>query len=345
MEMLSDSLIVLIILGARFIVPLFIPLFPVPVMLLCMIIDGMDQTILQKNTQLPLTNYQSYDKALDIYYLSIAYLSTMRNWANTTGFKISRFLFYFRMVGSLLFEITHIRFLLLLFPNTFEYFFDFYEMVRLRWNPKRLPKKTLILAAAFIWIFIKLPQEWWIHVAQLDMTDFLRAHPTLLVTLIILCLVSPFILKFVLDRLPKAEYGLRFKVMPEIIERPVVSWRDGIVEKLILVSIISTIFGIILPNLQASPTEFIIGIAVVVLANSVLLGMIRIKKQVVFPTHVNILFAAGLNLVLGSIYVTLLGYTVDSFALVFFSLILGVIVGFFDSYWPYVVVRRRDVRV
>ena len=28
--------------------------------------------------------------------------------------------------------------------------------------------------AAFIWIFIKLPQEWWIHVAQLDFTDFMK---------------------------------------------------------------------------------------------------------------------------------------------------------------------------
>ena len=32
----------------------------------------------------------------------------------------------------------------------------------------------LVGAAAFIWIFIKLPQEWWIHVAQLDMTDFIK---------------------------------------------------------------------------------------------------------------------------------------------------------------------------
>ena len=29
-------------------------------------------------------------------------------------------------------------------------------------------------AAAFIWIFIKLPQEYWIHVAQLDTTDLIK---------------------------------------------------------------------------------------------------------------------------------------------------------------------------
>ena len=37
-----------------------------------------------------------------------------------------------------------------------------------------MSKRTVILSAAAIWIFIKLPQEWWIHIAQLDMTDFIK---------------------------------------------------------------------------------------------------------------------------------------------------------------------------
>ena len=73
-----------------------------------------------------------------------------------------------------LFELTQVRWLLLVFPNTFEYFFDVYEAVRTRWDPRRMSRGLLIGAAAFIWIFIKLPQEWWIHVAQLDLTDFLK---------------------------------------------------------------------------------------------------------------------------------------------------------------------------
>ncbi len=32
----------------------------------------------------------------------------------------------------------------------------------------------MIGLAAFIWIFIKLPQEWWLHIAQLDFTDFMK---------------------------------------------------------------------------------------------------------------------------------------------------------------------------
>ena len=46
--------------------------------------------------------------------------------------------------------------------------------MRLGWNTEPLGKWTVILATAGIWIFIKLPQEWWIDIAQLDMTDFIK---------------------------------------------------------------------------------------------------------------------------------------------------------------------------
>ena len=42
------------------------------------------------------------------------------------------FLYYYRMVGVILFEITQVRAILFIFPNTFEYFFIFVEAVRLR---------------------------------------------------------------------------------------------------------------------------------------------------------------------------------------------------------------------
>jgi hypothetical protein len=47
-----------------------------------LILDGIDQTIFQTYTTLSLDHYQGYDKALDIYYLSIAYIATIRNWTN-----------------------------------------------------------------------------------------------------------------------------------------------------------------------------------------------------------------------------------------------------------------------
>ena len=85
-----------------------------------------------------------------------------------------RFLWYYRLVGVALFESTGARWLLFVFPNTFEYFFDAIEAFRISRNPIRLTMRAVIGIAAFIWIFIKLPQEWWIHIAQLDFTDFMK---------------------------------------------------------------------------------------------------------------------------------------------------------------------------
>ena len=66
---------------------------------------------------------------------------------------------------------------MLIFPNTFEYFFIAYEVVRTRRDPRRYALRFWIWVAAVIWVVVKLPQEWWIHVAQLDFTDELAAHP------------------------------------------------------------------------------------------------------------------------------------------------------------------------
>ena len=44
-------------------------------------LDAADQTIFQAFGFDP-PGYQSYDKAMDIFYLSIAYLAAMRNWDN-----------------------------------------------------------------------------------------------------------------------------------------------------------------------------------------------------------------------------------------------------------------------
>ena len=80
---------------------------------------------------------------MDVYYLAIAYLSTLRNWTSRPAFRVARFLYFYRLVGVVAFELTQWRPLLLIFPNTFEYFFIAYEVVRLRWDP--LPLQHAVL--------------------------------------------------------------------------------------------------------------------------------------------------------------------------------------------------------
>lgn len=170
----AEYAVLLLVIGLRFLLPLTIPYVPIVGVVSCMLLDSADQSIFQQFPAIDLEGYQSYDKALDIYYLTITYLSTYRNWTSRPAFKVSQFLFYYRLVGVVAFELTQIRTLLFIFPNTFEYFFIFYELVRLRWNTTRVGMKVAVVAAALIWIFIKLPQEYWIHIAKLDMTDFIK---------------------------------------------------------------------------------------------------------------------------------------------------------------------------
>ena len=78
MQNTSDILIFWAVVMARFFIPFFIPKYPLPGVIASLFLDAVDQTIFQTFTGLPLEGYQAYDKALDVYYLAITYLSTMR---------------------------------------------------------------------------------------------------------------------------------------------------------------------------------------------------------------------------------------------------------------------------
>ena len=169
------SIVFVCVVAVRLLVPLTIPKYPLPGIIGSFVADAVDQTVFQTFGGLP-SNYEAYDKALDLYYQVIAYTSMLRNWTDPRAFVIGRFLWYYRLVGTVAFELSGAGALLLIFPNTFEYFFMAYEIVRVRWRPNRLSRHDLLRLAAFIWIVIKLPQEYWIHVADLDFTDEYGRH-------------------------------------------------------------------------------------------------------------------------------------------------------------------------
>ena len=272
----------LIVIGARFLVPLFIPRFPLPAILAALVLDGIDQTIFQKLGYDP-PGYQGYDKAMDVYYLSIAYLAMLRNWTDFNALAVGRALFFYRLVGVVAFESTQWRPLLLIFPNTFEYFFIAYEIVRCRWNPTRGSRRFWIVTAAAIWIFIKLPQEYWIHIAQLDFTDSVRERPWLWAVLAVVLLAAAMVAVPILRRrLPAPDWSLRLAAdpLPEGIDTA--SKRDAWVvahgrllspatlEKVMLVGLVCVIYGQVLPDVDTSSTKLFLGIGVFVVINAVL---------------------------------------------------------------------------
>jgi hypothetical protein len=269
-----------VVVGARFLIPLFIPRYPLPAIIAALILDGIDQTIFQLFGYDP-PGYQGYDKAMDMYYLAVAYLSTLRNWTSAPAIGVARFLYFYRLVGVVAFELTHWRPLLLIFPNTFEYFFIAYEIVRLRWNPTRCGTRFWVLTAAAIWIFVKLPQEYWIHIAQLDLTDTIRKYPWLFVSVVLIAAVVGLLVWLrVRRRLPAPDWSWRVAADPLPVEIDTAAERArwvathgrvlsvGTVEKVALVGLLSVIYGQVLPDRQSTAFQLFLGIAVFVVVNA-----------------------------------------------------------------------------
>jgi hypothetical protein len=334
---------------ARFVLPLFIPLFPLPAIIACLLLDGVDQTIFQTFGYDP-PGYQSYDKAMDVFYLSIAYLASLRNWTNPEAIKVSRFLFFFRQVGVVAFELSGLRVLLLLFPNTFEYFFIAYEGVRTRRDPRRYSYKFWVIVAGAIWIFVKLPQEYWIHIAQLDLTDTIRDVSWFLPALVIAVLILLAVVFFVVrPRLSPADWSWRFRAdpLPEGIddahERAAYQaahrkvFDATTVEKIFLVGLIGIIFGEVLPGVESSSLQLFVGIAGFVVINSAI-GVWAAKRGyswdsaaisfgIVFATNAVLVVLADVLLSRGTGHLRL----VDA---LFFVLLFSILTSLYDRYRP-----------
>jgi hypothetical protein len=351
----SDLAIFWLVVAGRLLLPLFIPSFPLPAILVCLVLDGVDQTIFQNYTDLDLSGYQGYDKSLDIYYLTIAYLSTLRNWTNRNAFQVAWFLFYYRLAGVVLFEFLHWRALLFIFPNTFEYFFIVYEAIRLWWDPRRLSMRSSILLAAGIWIFIKLPQEYWIHIAQLDTTDLIAAHPWIgvLGAAVIVALVVV-VRRKVVPRLPAADHAVRIPADPlpaEIddvgkLEAWIVEHRKllnrTLLEKIVLVGLVCLIFAQILPDTDATSLDILIGTAILIVIDS-LLGLWTARRGKGAAS----LVTAFVWLALANFAVVLLGEALGGrdFNLgnaAFFVLLLTLIVTLYDRFEPVHGVRFQN---
>lgn len=361
----SGWLVFWIVAVARILIPLTIPRYPLPGIIASLILDAVDQTIFQQFPSLNLEFYQGYDKALDIYYLTIAYISTLRNWKNHFAFQVSRFLFYWRLVGVALFELTQLRVLLLVFPNTFEYFFIFYEAYRLRWDPIRMSKKFLISIAGFIWILIKLPQEYWIHIGQIDTTDWIKTSlfrvpaytswseilqtwpAVFLVEFIVIGLFLVAIWWYLRKRLPPADRALAFSAdahqpafTSEQVRSAVTSEARNIldaalVEKIVLVTLVSLSFAQVLPGVQATDLQLALGVMFIVILNT---GLSHWLARRGFGGA----FTMGQFLVLATVNsLVMLAYTIlrtafdDPVSLanaIFFVLLFSLLITLFDRY-------------
>jgi hypothetical protein len=351
----ATTLVFVAVVGARFLLPLAIPFYPLPAIVACLILDGVDQTIFQAFGYDP-PNYQSYDKAMDVFYLSMAYLATLRNWESMPAFRIGWFLYFYRLVGALAFELTHARWLLLVFPNVFEYFFIAYETIRSRWQPVHLLVGWWLSAAALIWVVVKLPQEYWLHVAQLDVTDEIGRHRWIIGLLIVVLLgLALAFQKLVRPRLWPPDWSWKFRPepLPEEIDEPEeqAAWRmrydailsTGTLEKVMLVGLVAVIFSQMLPDFTGSTTDVFIGVAAVVVVNSGITLAAARRKWTIRSTA--LAFAARLAMNIGLVLIAdpLLGRhnaRLDGYDTIFFLMLISLITTLHDRWRPVHEVRE-----
>ncbi len=120
-----------------------------------------------------LPNYQLFDKLADQVYLAVFLIVALR-WTGPERW-ISVVLYLFRIVGFVLFELSGERWILLAFPNVFEFWFLFiavWHHVRpgMAWTSSRLAAVLVPLIGA------KEVQEYMLHWARMfDDITFLDA--------------------------------------------------------------------------------------------------------------------------------------------------------------------------
>lgn len=369
-----DTIIIWTVVLIRFIAPLFIPKYPLPAILVCLVVDGADQTVLQLFTGADLSGYQAYDKALDIFYLTIAMLATMRNWTHRSAVRIAQVLFYQRLLGVFLFEFIHWRPLLFLMPNTFEYFFIFYEGVRCYWFPERMSRRFYLRVAVYIWALIKIPQEYWLHIARLDVTDVIKTQilsraagslwAEIAAQMIFFCILGLiFVFSVMLLRhvvLPK-EHALKLKAdpLPDYIDeaceidRYIARWWHlfdrHLLEKVILVGSVSVIFAQMLPNMDVRPIQLFTATGLIALLNTFMRLKAARAKRSLDSVTLSFLLLALVNLLVVLVARLLLHNGLVRLPhnhLLFFLLLLTLIVTLYDRWRPVFDVRfKANVRI
>lgn len=168
-----------IVIAIRLIVPFTILRWRIGGALLSMAVDALDVVLVDTIGLITGETggfrgyYQISDKSLDIYYMSFeAYISL--KWINPLARNTSVFLFVYRIVGMILFEITGFRKLLFFFPNLFENFYIFY-VVALRFFPKYAANSPKQLVVALFLLFLpKFGQEWMLHFQEMQPWNWLK---------------------------------------------------------------------------------------------------------------------------------------------------------------------------
>lgn len=164
----------IIIIALRVFVPLLILRRPLAGGIIAMALDALDVVMVEWISDGGMgEHYHSIDKILDLWYLGLeAWVAW--HWRERIPRLIATWLFGWRVLGVILFELTDQRWLLFAFPNLFENWFLFVLIV---W--KWLPRVRLdTWRSAMTWLVVlyipKAGQEYLLHVAEAQPWDWIK---------------------------------------------------------------------------------------------------------------------------------------------------------------------------
>ena len=155
-----------IIFSLRLLVPITIFRWPLWGGLASLIIDAADTNIV-KPFGVEIPNYTFTDKYLDTYYLTIELVVSLR-WINRLARNTSIFLYIWRLVGVVAFQITSAEYWLFIAPNLFENFFLFFVFLQIigKGTVEKIWLNSLkrLIIVLFFLLLAKFPQELILHV-------------------------------------------------------------------------------------------------------------------------------------------------------------------------------------
>jgi hypothetical protein len=165
-----------IVIALRIVIPLLILRYPLAGGIAAMVIDALDVVLISVMHLGGFgDHYAELDKALDSYYLTLELIVAFR-WSSPYARIPTIVLFVYRMIGVVIFELTHARVTLFIFPNLFENWWLYVVFVA-RFLPALYPKSVKSVAIPLVILLIpKMGQEYLLHYQEAQPWDWTKEH-------------------------------------------------------------------------------------------------------------------------------------------------------------------------
>jgi hypothetical protein len=163
----------------RVFIPLLILRRPLFGMVLAIVVDTFDLEtirIIGKSMDPSYTInefYQLYDKVFDIYFHTLAFYTSL-GWTELLAKRTSIVLYFYRLIGVIIFEITQIRAMLFYFNSLFDFFFLFYVYMKHKDPNYEIKTKKRLCIILLTLLVPKLIQEYTLHIIYAKPIIYLR---------------------------------------------------------------------------------------------------------------------------------------------------------------------------